>query len=56
LFINALLQLLDSAGIPHKVRNAQDWNHQVFADDLSLYTENTTDADILLRLVEKFQD
>jgi len=44
----------DSAGISHKVRNAPDWNS--FVDDLSLYTENTADADILLRLVQKFQD
>jgi len=56
LFINVLLQLLDSAGISHKVRNAPDWNHQAFVDDLSLYTENTADADILLTLVQKFQD
>jgi len=51
-FINALLRLLDSTGISHKVRNALDWNHQAFADDLSLYTENTA----LLELVQKFQD
>jgi len=49
---NALLRLLDS----HKVRNAPDWNHQAFADNLSLYTENTSNADILLRLVQQFQD
>jgi len=52
LFINALLRLLDSTGISHKVRNAPDWNHQAFADDLSLYTENTADADILLQFQE----
>jgi len=51
LFINALLRLLDSTGISHKVRNAPDWNHQASADDLSLYTENTADTDTLLRLV-----
>jgi len=58
LFINALLRLLDSAGISHKLRNAPGWNHQAFtsADYLSLYTENTANADILLRLVQKFQD
>jgi len=56
LFINALLRLLDSAGISHKVWNALDWNHQAFADDFSLYSENTADADILLKLVQKFQD
>jgi len=56
LFINALLRLLDSTGISHKVRNAPDWNHQTFADDLSLYMENTADTDILLRLVQQFQD
>jgi len=39
-----------------KVRSAPDWNHQAFADDLSLYMENTADADILLRLVQQFQD
>jgi len=52
LFINALLRLLDSTGI----RNAPDCNHQAFADDLSLYTENTADADILLRPVHQFQE
>jgi len=51
LFINALLRPLDSTGISHKVRNAPDWNHQAFADDLLLYTENTADVDTLLRLV-----
>jgi len=56
LFINALLRLLDSTGISYKVRNALDWNHQAFADDLSLCTDNTADADILLRLVQQFQD
>jgi len=56
LFINALLRLLDSTGISHKVRNTPEWNHQAFADDLSLYTENTADADTLLRLVQQFQD
>jgi len=56
LLINALLRLLNSAGISHKVRNAPNWNHQAFADDLALYTEKTADADILLKLVQKFQD
>ena len=56
LIINALLRLLDSTGIPHKVRNAPDWNHQAFADDLSLCTENTSDAHTLLRLVQQFQE
>ena len=56
LFINALLRRLDSTGISHKVRNAPNWNHQAFADDLSLYTENTADADILLRLLHQFQE
>jgi len=56
LFINALLCLLDSTCISHKVRNAPDWNHQAFADDLSLYTENTANADIFLRLVHQFQE
>jgi len=56
LFINALLRLLDSTGISHKVRNAPDWNHQAFADDLSLYTKNTVDADTLLRLAQQFQE
>jgi len=47
---------VDTAGISHKVRNTPDWNHPAFADDLSLNTENTADADILLRLVQKYQD
>jgi len=54
LFIDALLRLLDSTGIFHKVRNSPDWNHQAFSDDLSPYTENTADADTLLKLVQKF--
>jgi len=37
---------LDSTDISHKVRNAPDWNHQAFADDLSLYTENTAASQI----------
>jgi len=36
LFINAPLRLLDSTGNSQKVRNAPDWIHQAFADDLSL--------------------
>ena len=56
LLINALFRLLDSAGISYKVRNAPDWNHQAFADDLSLYTKNTADADTLLKLVQICQD
>ena len=54
--VNTLLRLLDSAGISHKVRNALDLNHQDFAHDISLYMENIADADILLRLVQRFQD
>ena len=56
LFINTLLQLLDSSGTSHKVENPPDWNHQAFAGDFSLYMENTADADTLLKLVQKFQD
>jgi len=57
LCINALLRLLDSTGISHtKVRNAPDWNHQAFEDDLSLYTENMNDMDVLHKLEQKFQD
>ena len=37
LFINALLRLLDTTGISHKVKNLPEWNHQAFANDLSLY-------------------
>jgi len=37
LFINALLRLLDSTGISHRVRGVPDWNHQAFTDDISLY-------------------
>ena len=36
LFINAMLRLLDSTGMSQKVQNAPDWNHQTFADDLSM--------------------
>jgi len=56
LFINTLLLLLDSSRTSHKAKNPPDWNHQAFADDLSLYMEDTADADTLLKLVQKFQD
>jgi len=48
LFINALLRFLDSTGISHRVRGVPDWNHQAFADDLSLYVGSTEDANTLL--------
>jgi len=44
-FINALLRMLDSTGISHKVRNAPDWNHQAFAyvcARSNVYKINTT--------------
>jgi hypothetical protein len=50
LFINALLRLLDSTGISHRVRGVPDWNHQAFADDLSLYVCSTEDANPLLSI------
>ena len=58
LFINALLRLLDSTrvGISHRVRGVPDWNHQAFADDLSLYVGSTEDANTLLDIVSKFQE
>jgi hypothetical protein len=34
LYINALLRLLDSTGISHRLRGVPDWNHQAFANDL----------------------
>ena len=43
LFINALLRLLDSTGISHRVRGVPYWSHQAFADDLSLYVSSTED-------------
>jgi len=46
LFINALLRLLDSTGISHRVRGVPDWFHQAFADDLSLYVSSTDDANV----------
>ena len=58
LFINALLRLLDSTGISHRVRGVpdHDWNHQAFADDLSLYVGSTDDANTLLDIVSQFQE
>ena len=56
LFINALLRLLDTTGISHKVKNLPEWNHQAFADDLSLYVSEEHDAQTLLDLVAEFQE
>ena len=56
LFINALIRLLDSTGISHRVRGVPDWNHQAFADDLSLYVGSTDDANTLLDIVSEFQE
>ena len=56
LFINALLRLLDSAGISHCVRGVSNWNHQAFADDLSLYVGSTEDANTLLDIVKARQN
>jgi len=56
LFINALLRLLDSTGILHRVRGVPEWNLQAFADDLSLYVSSTEDANTLLKLVGSFQE
>jgi len=56
LCINALLRLLDSTGIFHRVRGVPDWNHQAFADDLSLYVSSTEDANTLLDIVSEFQE
>jgi len=56
LFINALLRLLDSTGIFHRVRGVPDWNHQAFADDLSLYVGSTEDVNTLLDIVSEFQE
>jgi len=56
LFINALLRLLDTTGISHKVKNLPEWNHQAFTDDLSLYVSEEHDAQTLLDLVAEFQE
>jgi hypothetical protein len=56
LFINALLRLLDSTGISHRVRGVPDWNHQAFADDLSLNISSIEDANTLLDIVSEFQE
>ena len=50
LFINALLRLLDSTGISHRVKDMPELNHQAFADDLSLYVSAEADAQSLLDL------
>jgi len=55
LFINALLLLLDSTGIFHLVLGVPDWNHQAFADVLSLYVGSTDNANTLLDIVSEFQ-
>jgi len=51
LFINALLRLIDSTGISHRVRRVPDWDHQAFADGLSLYVSSTEDANTLINIV-----
>ena len=56
LFLNALLRLLDSTGISHRVRGVPDWNHQAFADDLSLYVSSIEDVNTLLHIVSEFQE
>jgi len=56
LFINALLRLLDSTAISHRMRGVPDWNHQAFADDLSFYVCSTEDANTLLSIVSEFQE
>ena len=43
-------------GISHRVRGVPDWNHQAFADDLSLYVDSTDDANTLLDIVSEFQE
>ena len=53
LFINALLRPL---GISHEVKTLPEWNHQAFADNLSLYVGGEQDARLLLDLVAKFQE
>ena len=40
--------------ISHRVRGVPDWNHQAFADDLSLYVSSTDDANTLLDIVSEF--
>jgi len=37
-------------------RGVPDWNHQAFADDLSLYVGSTEDANTLLDIVSEFQE
>jgi len=54
LLINSFLRLL--IGISHRVRGVSDWNHQAFADDLSLYVGSTDDANTLLDIVREFQE
>jgi len=56
LFINTFRRLLNSTGISHRVRRVPDWNHQAFADDLSLYVSSTEDANSMLNIVSAFQE
>jgi len=37
LFIHALLRLLDSTGISHRMKGVPDWNQQDFADLCKLH-------------------
>ena len=54
LFINALLRLIDYTGISHRVRRVPVWDHQAFADDLSLYVSSMEDANTLINIVSAF--
>ena len=59
LFINALSRYLDDIGtskrISHGVQGIPPFNHILFADDMSLLTQNSDDMLCLLNAVQEFE-
>jgi len=55
LFLNALLRLLDATRITHGIKRTPQWNHDAFADDLSIYVCTVRDANKLLDVIHEFE-
>jgi len=55
LILNALLRLLDAAGITHGIKRTPQWNHAAFADDLSIYMGIVRDGNKLLDVIHEFE-
>jgi len=55
LFLNALLRLLDATGITHGIKRTSQWNHAVFADNLSIFVCTVRDANKLLDVIHEFE-